>query len=73
MEIDKIWNMIEEGFGGVHESTSEEEKHHYVVKSIEGLHIGLRNFKTNCSASNFNGMVLALLSYQYWTQKKVKE
>ena len=33
----------------------------------------LNFFKENCSPINFNGMLLVLLSYQYWTQKKVIE
>ena len=73
METDEIWKLLEQGFGGVLESTDKEERDYYLAKSIEGLDIGLGHFKENCSASNFNGMVLAMLSLQYWTQKKVKE
>ena len=73
METEEIWKLIELGFGGVLVSTDKEERDYYLTKSIEALDIGLGHFKKNCNASNFNGMVLAMLSVQYWTQKKVKE
>jgi hypothetical protein len=73
METEEIWKILEQGFGDVHESTDKEERDYYLAKSKKGLDIGIGYFKANCSASAFNSMVLALLSYQYWTQKKVKE
>ena len=73
METDEIWKLLEQGFGDVLESTNKEERDYYLAKSIEGLDIGLGYFKENCNASNFNGMVLAMLSLQYWTQKEVTE
>lgn len=73
METEEIWKLIEQGFGSVLESTDKEERDYYLAKSIEALDIGLAHFKENCNASNFNGMILAMLSLQYWTQKEVIE
>ena len=73
METEEIWKLIEQGFGGVYESTDKEERDYYLARSKEGLDIGISYFKANCSASAFNSMVFALLNYQYWTQKKVIE
>jgi len=67
METEEIWKLIEQGFGGVFESTEKEERDYYLAKSIEGLDMGLSSFKKNCSTINFNAMVLAMLSLQYWT------
>jgi len=73
METDEIWKILEQLFGGVLESTDKEKRDYYLANSIETLDIGLGHFKENCSASNFHGMVLAMLALQYWTQKKVIE
>lgn len=73
METEEIWKLIELGFGDVHESTDKEERDYYLTKSIEALDSGLDHFKKDCNTSNFNGMVLGMLSVQYWTQKEVKE
>lgn len=73
MEEEEIWKILEDEFGSVFAPTDEETKATYVKRSKEALDIGLEQFKKNCSPINFNGMTLALLSYQYWTQKRVKE
>ena len=73
MKIEEIWKILEDGFGNAFEPTDKETKAEYLKRATEALDIGLKQFKKNCSPINFNGMLLALLSYQYWTQKKVIE
>lgn len=73
MKIEEIWEILEDGFGNAFEPTDKKTKTTYVKRSKKALDVGLEQFKENCSPINFNGMLLALLSYQYWTQKKVKE
>tara|TARA_R100001015_G_C4615958_1_gene172012 strand:- start:630 stop:851 length:222 start_codon:yes stop_codon:yes gene_type:complete len=73
MNEEEIWKILEDGFGNVFESTDKETKDEYLKRATEALDMGLNSFKKNCNPINFNGMLLALLSYQYWIQKKVKE
>ena len=73
MNEEEIWKILEDGFGNVFDATDKETKAEYLKRATEALDIGLKHFKENCSPINFNGMLLALLSYQYWTQKKVIE
>ena len=73
MKIEEIWKILEDGFGNAFEPTDKETKAEYLKRATEALDMGLNFFKENCIPINFNGMLLALLSYQYWTQKKVIE
>ena len=73
MNEEEIWKMIEDAFGDVLDTTDKETKAEHLKKATRALDIGLSYFKKNCSSFNFNAMLLALLSYQYWTQKKVIE
>ena len=73
MKIEEIWKILEDGFGNAFEPTDKETKAEYLKRATGALDIGLKHFKENCSPINFNGMLLALLSYQYWTQKEVIE
>tara|TARA_Y100000052_G_C2891745_1_gene51430 strand:+ start:173 stop:403 length:231 start_codon:yes stop_codon:yes gene_type:complete len=73
MKEEEIWKILEDGFGNVFNATDKETRTKYLNRTTEALDIGLKHFKENCSPANYNGMLLALLSYQYWTQKKVIE
>ena len=70
---EEISKILEDGFGNVLNATDKETRTKYLNRTTEALDIGLKHFKENCSPANYNGMLLALLSYQYWTQKKVIE
>jgi len=73
MNEEEIWKMIEDAFGNVFDRTDKETKAEHLKRATRALDIGLSHFKKNCSPINFNAMLLALLSYQYWVQKEVIE
>jgi|TARA_R100000479_G_C6351980_1_gene189612 hypothetical protein len=73
MNENEIWKMIEDAHGDVFDTTDKETKAEHLKKATRALDIGLSHFKKNCSWANYNSMLLALMSYQYWTQKKVIE
>tara|TARA_R100000388_G_scaffold12978_2_gene10721 strand:- start:17179 stop:17397 length:219 start_codon:yes stop_codon:yes gene_type:complete len=70
---EKLYEIITDTYGTVFEPAPETVKQGRLVASKEGLDKALSIFISNPSAENYNILTLAMLTYQYWVQKKVIE
>ena len=70
---EEIYKIITDAYGEVFEPAPRVKIQGRLVASNEGLDMALSSFKKNPSAENFNVLKVAMLTYQYWVQKKVIE
>ena len=70
---EKINEIITKAYGTVYEAAPKEEVENGKTASSEGIDMAVRHFKENPSATNYNLLKTAMMTYQYWTQKRVVE
>lgn len=70
MDEELLYKIITDVYGDVSEPASKRVRQGKLVASNEGLDMALSSFKSNPSAKNYNILTLAMLTYQYWVQKK---
>ena len=70
---EKIYKIITEAYGTVYEAAPKEVVEKGKESAKEGIEIAVVYFTENPSATNYNLLKTAMLTYQYWVQKKVIE
>ena len=70
---EEIYKIITDTHGTVFEPVHITVKQGRLVASKEGLDKALSIFISNPSAEHFNLLKVAMLTYQYWVQKRVIE
>ena len=70
---EEIYKIITDAYGEVFEPAPRATIQWILVDSNEGLDMAISSFKGNPSAENFNLLKVAMLTYQYWVQKRVIE
>jgi len=73
MNENDLLEIIEHAFGDWFEPADAEVKNSRIKTSLVGLDRAVGAFKKNCNSINYNALCLAMMTYQYWTQKKVIE
>lgn len=68
-----IWDLLKKEYGSLREEVSPQLKKNRVKSSVQGIEVAKKNFIKNCSATNWNVLVSAMVSYQYWQQKATTE
>ena len=68
---EEIYKIITDAYGEVFEPAPRAKIQGRLVASNEGLDMAMASFKSNPSADNYNLLKVAMLTYQYWVQKKV--
>ncbi len=68
---EEIYKIITDGYGTVFEPAPREQIEERKLATSEGLDMALASFKRNPSAENYNLLKVAMLTYQYWVQKRV--
>tara|TARA_R100000231_G_scaffold37181_6_gene32646 strand:- start:5023 stop:5241 length:219 start_codon:yes stop_codon:yes gene_type:complete len=69
----EIYKIITDAYGTVFQPAARDVIEVRKTAAIEGLDMALNGFKGNPSADNYNLLKVAMLTYQYWVQKKVIE
>jgi len=67
-----VWDMLEQEHGKLRVKVSHELRHEKLCAVIEGMAQAHINFTDNPSAVNWNLCITAMITYQYWKQKKVE-
>ena len=68
----EIYKIITDAYGTVFQPALRETIETRKTAASEGLDMALNSFKRNPSANNnYNLLKVAMLTYQYWVQKKV--
>ena len=67
-----IWNMLEQEYGDIKYPVSHELRHEQIMAVIEVLSTSHTKFVDNPSSINWNIMITAMATYQYWKQKEVE-
>ena len=67
-----VWNMLEQEYGEIRYPVSNELKHEQLIAVIEVLATAHTQFVDNPSSINWNIMITAMATYQYWKQKEVE-
>ena len=67
-----VWDMLEQEYGGLRDAVSHELRHERLIAVIEGMAEAHVNYVDNPSSVNWNVMITAMITYQYWKQKKVE-
>jgi len=62
--------FLEKEFGSVHEAVDMHVKFQRQTTSLEVFTKATSSFIENPSPTNYNVVITAMLSYQYWTNKK---
>ena len=70
---EEIYKIITDTYGTVYEPAPREQIDVLREQASEGMDIALLYFKKNPSAENFNLLKVAMLTYQYWVQKRVMQ
>ena len=70
---EKIYEILTKAYGTVYEAVSKEEVENGKTNSSEGIDMAVGYFKNNPSSTNYNLLKTAMLTYQYWMQKRVIE
>lgn len=68
---EEIYKIITDGYGTVFQPAYRKQVEERKLATSEGLDMALNSFKRNPSAENYNLLKVAMLTYQYWVQKKV--
>lgn len=66
-----ISEMLDKVYGDVHDSVDMHVKFQRQTTSLEVFTKATSNFIKNPSPTNYNVVITAMLSYQYWTNKKI--
>jgi len=69
----EIYKIITDTYGTVFQPALRKQVEERKLATSEGLDMALASFKENPSAENYNLLKVAMLTYQYWVQKKVIE
>jgi|TARA_Y100000114_G_scaffold68190_1_gene62523 hypothetical protein len=67
-----VWNMLEQEYGGLRDAVDYQLRHEQLIAVIEVLATAHTQFVDNPSFVNWNIMITAMSTYQYWKQKEVK-
>ena len=67
-----VWNMLEQEYGEISYPVSHELKHEQLIAVIEVLATAHTQFVDNPSSINWNIIITAMATYQYWKQKEVE-
>tara|TARA_R100001509_G_scaffold3303_1_gene2438 strand:+ start:365 stop:592 length:228 start_codon:yes stop_codon:yes gene_type:complete len=70
---EEIYKIITDTYGTVFEPALRKQIEVRKKHASEGMDMALASFKKNPSAENFNVLKVAMLTYQYWVQKRVME
>jgi hypothetical protein len=70
---EEIYKIITDVNGTVFQPALRKQVEERKLATSEGLDIALVSFKRNPSAENYNLLKVAMLTYQYWVQKRVIE
>lgn len=70
---EEIYKIITDAYGEVFEPAPRAKIQGRLVAASEGLDMALASFKKNPSAEKFNLLKVAMLTYQYWVQKRVMQ
>ena len=70
---EEIYKIITDGYGTVFQPMARDVIEVRKTAASEGLDMALNSFKRNPSAENYNLLKVAMLTYQYWVQKRVIE
>ena len=72
--VEKIYGILTEEYGSVNNresGVSLKLRNHKLKVSKEGLKEANKLYLKNPSATHFNLMVVAMTSYQFWSQKRL--
>ena len=64
--------MLEQEYGGLRDAVDYQLRHEQLIAVIEVLATAHTQFVDNPSFVNWNIMITAMSTYQYWKQKEVK-
>ena len=67
-----VWDMLEQEYGGLRDAVSHELRHERLIAVIEGMAEAHGAFVKNPSFVNWNVMITAMATYQWWAQKAVE-
>ena len=70
---EEIYKIITDSYGTVFQPMARDVIEVRKTAASEGLDMALVSFKRNPSAENYNLLKVAMLTYQYWVQKRVIE
>jgi len=70
---EEIYKIITDSYGTVFQPMARDVIEVRKTAASEGLDMALNSFKRNPSAENYNLLKVAMLTYQYWVQKRVIE
>jgi len=68
---EEIYKIITDAYGTVFQPMARDVIEVRKTAANEGLDMALTSFKRNPSAEHFNLLKVAMLTYQYWVQKRV--
>ena len=69
----EIYKIITDTYGTVFQPMARDVIEVRKTAASEGLDMALNGFKRNPSADNYNLLKVAMLTYQYWVQKRVMQ
>ena len=67
-----VLNMLEQEYGDIKYPVSHELRHEQIIAVVEVLATAHTQFVDNPSSINWNIMITAMATYQYWKQKNVE-
>jgi len=67
----EIYKIITDAYGTVFQPMARDVIEVRKTAASEGLDMATNSFKRNPSADNYNLLKVAMLTYQYWVQKRV--
>ena len=70
---EEIYKIITDAYGTVYQPMARDVIEVRKTAAIEGLDMAMASFKRNPSAEKFNLLKVAMLTYQYWVQKRVMQ
>lgn len=70
---EEIYKIITDAYGTVFQPMARDVIEVRKTAASEGLDMALASFKRNPSAEKFNLLKVAMLTYQYWVQKRVMQ
>tara|TARA_R110001592_G_scaffold347956_1_gene641772 strand:+ start:593 stop:856 length:264 start_codon:yes stop_codon:yes gene_type:complete len=69
---ERVMDILKEAYGQTWEAM-DEEKVQYKIDACKRLYDStVKSFRSNQSARNYNLLTTAMISLQYWNQKKVR-
>jgi len=70
---EEIYKIITETYGTVFQPAPKKQVEERKLATSEGLDMAFLSFRRNPSAEHYNLLKAAMLTYQYWVQKRVIE